>query len=240
MYKLMYLCFGEVKPMLSWHEAAKKGWDERAPLWKEQSEDMWETGSRKTIIPFFKKYVPEGSSVLDVGCGDGYGSLKLWEAGYFVTGVDLSDEMIALCRERKTVEMDGLAFLQADMLDLPFKDELFDSVMAITSLEWAEVPVQALQSILRVVKKGGYLCIGVLGPTAMPRINSFDRLYGEPVFMNTMMPWEFERLANEQGLTLVGSQGVYKRGVNDAHLNSLSVELKQALSFLWIFMLKKE
>ena len=50
----------------------------------------------------------------------------------------------------------------------------------------------------------------------MPRINSFDRLYGEPVFMNTMMPWEFERLANEQGLTLVGSQGVYKRGVNDA------------------------
>lgn len=225
--------------MSLWHEKAKKQWDEQATVWGKSSQNYWDEGSRKKVIPFFEKYVPKESAVLDVGCGDGYGSFKLWEKGYHVTGVDLSDEMIALSRERKTVEMDGLAFLQADMLHLPFKDASFDSVIAITSIEWAEVPSVALEKLIQVVKPSGYLCIGILGPTAMPRVNSYNRVYGEDVIMNTMMPWELRRLAKEYGLNIVGSEGIYKRGVKLEMIESLSEELKQALSFMWLFMLKK-
>ncbi|MGM8216048.1 class I SAM-dependent methyltransferase [Bacillaceae bacterium W0354] len=225
--------------MSMWHEEAKKQWDERASSWNANSEEMWENGSRKTIIPFFERHVPKGSTVLDIGCGDGYGSYKLWRIGYHVTGVDISDEMIALCRERKTIEMDQLAFLQADMLNLPFKNESFDSVMAINSLEWAEVPAEAIKHIISKVKPGGYLCVGVLGPTAMPRVNSYKRLYGESVIMNTMMPWEFEQLAEEHGLKIIDSEGVFKRGVTNSHLGSLSLELRQSLSFMWLYLLQK-
>ncbi len=68
---------------------------------------------------------------------------------------------------------------------------------------------------------------------------AIPRLYGENVVCNTMMPWEFEKLAKEQGFQVVDGMGVYKRGVNEKMLEQLSVELRQALTFLWVFMLKK-
>jgi hypothetical protein len=79
-----------------------------------------------------------------------------------------------------------------------------------------------------------------LGPTAQPRKNSFQRLYGEKVICNTIMPWELEQLANENGWKTVDGFGVYKKGVKEQHTKSLSKELKQALSFMWFFYCKKK
>ena len=110
--------------------------------------------------------------------------------------------------------------------------------MAINSLEWTEEPLRALNEIKRVLQRDGYACIAILGPTAKPRENSYPRLYGKDVVCNTMMPWEFEQLAKEQGFEVVDGIGVYKRGVNEKMLGQLPTELQQALTFLWVFMLK--
>ncbi|WP_017185849.1 class I SAM-dependent methyltransferase [Alkalibacillus haloalkaliphilus] len=222
-----------------WHDQARVMWDEKASFWHANSREMWDSGSRRTIIPFFEQQVPKGHSVLDLGCGDGYGSYKLWDKGYDVTGVDLSHEMISLCQSRLTEDMERLKFLQADMLHLPFEDQSFDSLMAINSLEWTEVPADAFKEIARVIKPGGYMVFGILGPTAGPRNHSYRRLYGEEVIFNTMMPWEFEKMIQEQGVEVVQTKGVYKQGVQNNHINQLSHELKQSLSFMWLFMLKK-
>jgi hypothetical protein len=111
--------------------------------------------------------------------------------------------------------------------------------MAINSIEWTERPLEALNEMRRVLKSGHLLCVGLLGPTAAPRINSYRRLYGEPVICNTMMPWEFEKLAQENGWELVDGEGVYKRGVSEKMVANLPAELKQALTFMWLFMLRK-
>lgn len=37
-----------------WHKEAEKQWDGRADFWSKQSQDMWNSGSRSTIIPFFQ------------------------------------------------------------------------------------------------------------------------------------------------------------------------------------------
>ncbi|WP_093856737.1 class I SAM-dependent methyltransferase [Tenuibacillus multivorans] len=223
----------------NWHSDAREKWNERASFWHANSQEMWDNGSRKSIVPFFKKHVPDESKVLDLGCGDGYGSYKLWREGYDVKGVDLSDEMVRLCQQRQTDDMERLQFLQADMLDLPFNENEFDALMAINALEWAEVPIQALEELIRVIKPGGFMCIGVLGPTAAPRVNSYQRLYGENVIMNTMMPWEFTKIVEEQELEVLDQEYVFKRGVDEKHISSLPVELRQALTFITVFMIKK-
>ena len=51
----------------------------------------------------------------------------------------------------------------------------------------------------------------MLGPTAGPRKQSFPRLYGKLVICNTMMPWEFERLALENGWEKVDELTVFKK-----------------------------
>ncbi|WP_077624126.1 class I SAM-dependent methyltransferase [Sediminibacillus massiliensis] len=220
-----------------WHKEAEKQWDERSAFWKNSSKEMWETGSRKSIVPFFEKHVPKHSSVIDAGCGDGYGSYKLMKSGYNVTGFDLSSEMIEKARN---TYRNQLTFKKSDLVQLPVSQESTDAIIAINSLEWTEEPIQAIAEFDRVVKNGGKICIGLLGPTAGPRINSYPRLYGEKAICNTMMPWELQKLAKEKGWKLIDGKGVYKQGIEESNINNLLVELKQALSFMWLFMFEKE
>ncbi|MFX3625314.1 MAG: class I SAM-dependent methyltransferase [Ectobacillus sp.] len=222
----------------NWHEAAQQQWDERADFWNQNSQEMWDCGSRSKIIPFFRKYVAHGSSVLDVGCGDGYGTYKLSQAGYKAYGVDISEAMIQKGKERG--EGENLSFIMGDLTALPFEAGQFDAVLAVNSLEWTESPLKALYEMRRVLKPDGVACVAILGPTAKPRINSYRRLYGEHVICNTMMAWEFESLAKENGFTVLDGQGVFKREVTERHIQGLSTELKQALAFLWVFMMKKQ
>lgn len=220
-----------------WHKEAETQWDRRAAFWNERSENMWNGGSRKSIIPFIEKHIDKGSSVLDIGCGDGYGSYKLYKSGYKVTGMDISTEMITWAKKR--IHMDELNFLQGDVGNLPFGNNSMDGMMAINVLEWTEFPATVLKELYRVLKTDGLVCVGILGPTAGPRSNSYPRLHTEKAICNTMMPWEFQQLAVENNFKLVDSFGVYKDGVTENHYKNLELELKQALSFMWIFMLRK-
>ncbi|SES97595.1 Methyltransferase domain-containing protein [Oceanobacillus limi] len=218
-----------------WHQVAKEQWDQRAGFWSERSMSMWNEGSRKGIIPFLSKHIKEGSHILDVGCGDGYGSYKLKQAGYKVTGIDLSNEMIKKAR----AQGNDIRFLQGDVTSLPFESNHFDGMMSINVLEWTEVPANALKELKRVLKKDGLLCVGILGPTAGPRSNGYPRVYGEETINNSMMPWEFGKLAKELHFDYLDGFGVYKQGVEEKHYQELSLELKQALTFMWVFMLQK-
>lgn len=220
-----------------WHHKASLIWDEFADDWNSSSQQMWDSGSRKTIVPFMKKFVPIGSSILDVACGDGYGSYKLYQEGYIVTGTDISTKMIDLASKRK--KSNDLKFLQADMMNLPFEDQSFDAIMVINGIEWTEYPLKALNELRRVLKNDGYLCAAILGPTAHPRKHSFERLYGRQPIMNTMMPWEFHQLVLENGWKIISEEGVMKRGVTKEMLTKLPIDLRQALSFMWLFMLQK-
>lgn len=223
--------------LFDWEKETEAMWDTYADSWSKRSRSMWLEGSRKAIIPFIEQHVPKGQHILDIGCGDGYGSSKLHEAGFYVTGVDLSNEMIARAKERNGDEM--MSFVQGNVMNMPFTDQTYDGLMAINVLEWTETPALALKELQRVVKTDGLLTVGVLGPTAGPRENSYPRLYGEPSICNTMMPWEFEKLAADHGLEYVDGFGVYKDKVNEAHYHNLPLQLKQALTFMWIFMLRK-
>jgi hypothetical protein len=73
----------------------------------------------------------------------------------------------------------------------------------------------------------------------MPRKNSYRRVYGEEVICNTMMPWELEKMAEETGWKVVDGHGVYKREVSEEMVKGLPTDLKQALTFMWVFLLEK-
>ncbi|WP_421379071.1 class I SAM-dependent methyltransferase [Bacillus salacetis] len=219
-----------------WHESAQERWDHNASNWHSKSVNMWTEGSRKDIVPFVVKNVPQGSKVADLGCGDGFGSYLLNQEGYEVTGMDLSEKMVEFARKQ---EKEGLDFVKGDLSHPPFEKGQFDAVMMINSLEWTEDPLHALKQISEVVREDGRVCIGILGPTAHPRENSYPRLYGEDVICNTMMPWELEKLANENGLVKEDETWVFKKGVSEKLTNNLSQELKQALTFMTLFMFRK-
>ncbi|ESU30216.1 hypothetical protein G3A_22935 [Bacillus sp. 17376] len=218
----------------NWEMESEKQWDSMAATWNSRSRAMWETGSRKDIVPLIKRFVPSTSTVCDLGCGDGTGSEKLAEAGYVVTGIDVSEEMLE--RARLNPRNENCNFKKGTLSDCGSPDNHFDAVMAINSIEWTNNPYESLKEMARILKPDGYACIGILGPTAKPRTYSFRRLYGEEVICNTIMPWELEKLALENGWSKAGEFGVFKKAAEQLPHGSLPIELQQSLSFMWIFM----
>ncbi len=233
-----YRIWGDyMKSTFDWQKESQTQWDNQAISWSERSSSLWKGGNRKDIIAFIEKHFEKGSKMYDIGCGDGYASYQLHHAGFDVTGIDISRKMIALAKEKYAQEK--IPFLQGDLIELPLENNSCDGLMAINALEWIEVPAKGISELERVVKKGGFMCIAVLGPTAGPRAKSFPRLHGHKAVCNTMMPWEFQQLVAEYNLEYVDGFGVYKKGVEMKQIQHLPLELKQALSFMWVFMLRK-
>lgn len=97
-----------------------------------------------------------GKSVLDAGCGVGYGCVMLERAGAAqVVGVDLSNEAVAEARSRSA----AVEFLQADIRALPFDDQAFDVVTCFEAIEHVTSPDAALDEFSRVLRPGGLLML---------------------------------------------------------------------------------
>jgi SAM-dependent methyltransferase len=75
-----------------------------------------------------------GLRVLDVGCGDGELACELAAHGAIVTGVDSSGAMIEAAKYQSTQQVSDIAFQVSRAENLPFRDEHFDIVTAVTIL----------------------------------------------------------------------------------------------------------
>ena len=53
-------------------------------------------GEAEYVHKLIQKYQPGAKSILDLGCGTGRHDILLAEKGYSVTGVDRSEEMLAV------------------------------------------------------------------------------------------------------------------------------------------------
>lgn len=76
-------------------------WDRAASDWKLQVGGEGDANRRLNSDPVLWRFAGDvrGLTVLDAGCGTGYLSNKLAEAGARVIGVDFSEQMIALARK---------------------------------------------------------------------------------------------------------------------------------------------
>jgi SAM-dependent methyltransferase len=64
------------------------------------------------VDALIRKNVPKAESVLELGCGTGLHAAALAQRGYRVHGIDLSDEMLAQARKRKS---EKLSFARGDV-----------------------------------------------------------------------------------------------------------------------------
>jgi SAM-dependent methyltransferase len=82
----------------------------------------------------------DGRRVLDVGTGTGRAARLLARGGARVTGVDASEEMLAVARQRTAAEGLSVPFLVGDAHSLQFPDRSFDVAVSLRVLmhtpEW--------------------------------------------------------------------------------------------------------
>jgi len=101
---------------------------------------------------------PKGSLVLEAGCGVGAQTkiIATKNPDSNFVSVDLSADSIEEAKEMiHSLDISNVELMQADIYELPFKDETFDSVIVCFVLEHLHNSIQALKELKRVLKRGG-------------------------------------------------------------------------------------
>ena len=105
---------------------------------------------------------PRGDAV-DLGCGPGHLVIELARQapGLRMTGIDLSDEMLAQAEEYAQAAGlgDRISFRKGDVQQIPFPDGSLDLVVSTLSLHHWSDPVAVLDEVARVLSPGGSFLI---------------------------------------------------------------------------------
>jgi len=106
------------------------------------------------------------AQVLDVGCGPGWLSELLARCGYWVTGVDISDDMVEIARlrveripEQVAEGLDPVAEFHAmPVRDMPWNDR-FDAAVLYDTMHHFDDELETLKVIFRTLVPGGRVYI---------------------------------------------------------------------------------
>jgi ubiquinone/menaquinone biosynthesis C-methylase UbiE len=101
----------------------------------------------------------DGDVVLDAGCGPGYDVLRMAAVigSGRVTGIDASRQMIAIARANAEGSGLPVSFQFGNVNGLEFPDGMFDAVREERTLQILDMPGQALDELVRVLRPGGRL-----------------------------------------------------------------------------------
>jgi len=159
---------------------------------RERGRNLMERGHLATAI----EGLGPGARVLDLGCGAGQPiAAHLVSLGFRVTGVDVAEAMIGLCRER----FPGHEWIAADMrrLDLGMA---FGAVIAWDSFFHLSREDQraAIPTFARHLDPGGGLLF-TSGPADGEAIGAVD---GRPVYHASLAPAAYAALLEASGLNL--------------------------------------
>jgi ubiquinone/menaquinone biosynthesis C-methylase UbiE len=125
----------------------------------------------KEIFPLQKK------RVLDIGCGKGGVVIACALKGAEAVGFDLDERELNLARLRaKSYNLGNVSISNGDAENIPFPDNYFDLVTALSVLEHVNNLEKVIKEMVRVTKPGG--CCYVTGPNPIsPREGHYKVFY---------------------------------------------------------------
>lgn len=153
--------------------------------------------AEKPWLDRFTSLLPDGGSILDIGCGSGEPIAGYFIAnGYDVTGIDASLPLIELCRNRFPENL----WAVADMRELAL-GRRFDGLIAWHSFFHLKPEDQRLMfGIFRQHANDGAALMFTAGPGHGEAIGTF---HGKPLYHASLAREDYERLLAANGFRLL-------------------------------------
>jgi len=155
---------------------------QQAVNWSESLEELHEESSRTHFIDVWTRRailarlgpLPEGPTLIDLGCSTGYllEDLRSAHPDARLLGVDLVAGGLRKAHE----SVPDAELLQADVCALPLQDECVDAVLSANLFEHVPDDGRALAEVFRILRPGARAVIVV--PTGPGNYDYYDRFLG--------------------------------------------------------------
>lgn len=152
---------------------ATDSWDSVA-TWYDKHLTGENTYHNKVVLPNLLRLVAprRGESVVDLACGNGFFSEAFAKEGAQVTGIDVSEELIAIAR--KNAPAVSFHVSSAEKFDI-IADNSKDKVVIVLAIQNIEHTAKVFAEAARVLKKGGVLHIVMNHPAfRIPKRSSWE------------------------------------------------------------------
>ncbi|MEW5995989.1 MAG: class I SAM-dependent methyltransferase [Candidatus Micrarchaeota archaeon] len=157
------------------------------------------------LLEKFRKNLPKGSWIIDLGCGAGVPVAKfLAGKGYKVTGIDFSKEMLRLARKN----VPKAKFIRMDMTKMRFGSDSFDGAVSFYAM--IHVPREKHAGIYRklhrILKPGGIILVNA-GGSDRNGWEGYEKDYmGVPMFWSFYGPERTSRMIMDAGFEILWSR----------------------------------
>ena len=143
----------------------------------------------------------KGKQVVDIACGEGYGSFILAQDAEFVLGVDISES--AVTHAQGLYQRSNLRYQTGSCLKIPAEDKSVDVVISFETIEHIHEHEEFLAEIQRVLRPGGILCMSTPDKNISDEENEFH--------VRELTRSEFESLLGSvfPHVALYGQKGVF-------------------------------
>ncbi|MDJ0635608.1 MAG: methyltransferase domain-containing protein [Xenococcaceae cyanobacterium MO_188.B29] len=188
--------------------AARKEYNRLAPIY----DLRWHNYINKSLsflIDFAE--IPSQISILDLACGTGELAKLLLTNNpqQQITGVDISDAMLAIAKNKLQV-YPNIKLHNASVISLPYNSESFDLVVCANAFHYFEFPQLVLTEIQRVIKPDGRVIIlDWCRDYIFSKI--FDRLFKtiDPAYQQCYTQTELNQLLVAAGFDVIKNNKVH-------------------------------
>ena len=183
----------------------RKYWDKFSSKFDKRKRKEWKV-YESLLFNKIADNLDKGNTVLEVACGTGRVTLEISKQANKVYAIDISSQMIDVARKNiKEKEINNIELSVEDAYNLPFDNEMFDTVICINSLHNMIYPENALSEIKRVLKPEGRFISTVtgIGSRKFKIIMSiFKLLTNFPVFHKLNLE-EFADMLSKAGFSIL-------------------------------------
>jgi ubiquinone/menaquinone biosynthesis C-methylase UbiE len=144
-------------------------------------------------------YVIE-KKVLDIACGEGYGSNLLSKNAKFVYGVDIDSDTIKNAKIK--YKKDNIKFIKGSTSSIPLKDNSVDIVVSFETLEHHDEHDEMMSEIKRVLKPEGIVIISTPDKYYYSDVRKFNNEYHvKELYKNEFLALVSKKFKNVQLLS---------------------------------------
>ena len=123
--------------------------------------------------------------ILDIGCGTGnafYGLTKKYPNSHKLA-IDIAEPMLQVAQKKHP----DWQLICTNMMTLPFKNAYSDFMFSTAALQWANDTVKTLAEWYRVLRPGGYLCLGTFGENTLSELKHAFRAVDDHPHVHTFL-----------------------------------------------------